>query len=220
MQKTHKLMIKTHNKTGLKYLCYSSRPKETLDRYPGSGKLWKQHLIDNGIDIHTEVIFEHHDMNIFREYAKNISLRLDVVKSELWANERPESGTGGNTVGNKIWITDGTTDKYHDKSTPLPTGFIKGRTNCKFKDKNFQREMLGRQDSIKRSNMMKEKWVTGKMAHRDHSRCGRSGEDNPAKRPEVREKIRQAALKQSVERSERMRKNRMNGVCDPHSNKH
>ena len=50
------LMVKTHNKTGLKYLCQTKKTNWT--DYTGSGTDWLSHLKIYGINYTTEVIRE------------------------------------------------------------------------------------------------------------------------------------------------------------------
>lgn len=209
---THKLMIKVHNKTGLKYLCYTQSTGVYYDSYKGSGKHWKKHLKKHGDDISTTLIFESNDYTEFKKYAIEKSVEFDIVNSYEWANLKPEDGTGGDTVSNKKWITNGSSDVYINKDDPLPEGWRYGRSNCVFKDPSKQREFASKVDIEFRGSKIKEAWDSGKMDVRDHSKCGSSGDDNPAKRPEVREKIRIAALKDSANRAERMSKLRKNGT--------
>ena len=49
------LYVKTHNKTGLKYLGKTSKNPHS---YLGSGVDWKTHLKENGIEHFTEIIKE------------------------------------------------------------------------------------------------------------------------------------------------------------------
>ena len=201
----HKLMIKTHNKTGLKYLCYTR--KKDHDSYTGSGIDWLSHLLTHGFDFTTELIFESENFNDFKEIAIEKSLEFDVVNSENWANRKIEEGDGGDTVSYKKWITNGIEDKYLDKNVNLPEGWKYGRTNCVFNDKEKQKEFASKSDPVKRGLKIKEAWDNGKFDKRDLT--GKlTGDKNPAKRPEVREKIRKAALLQSEERSIRMKKMR------------
>ena len=95
----HYLMIKTHNQTGLKYLCKTTtdNPKHPFS-YKGSGKYWKRHLDKNGSDITTEIIGEHEDKDEFIQQAIQLSEEYDVVKSKEWANLVPERGDGGPTM--------------------------------------------------------------------------------------------------------------------------
>lgn len=204
--KTHKLMIKTHKKTNLKYLCYTKSEGCIYDSYKGSGKLWKSHLKKYGDDITTELIFETNDYQKFKEFAIKKSIELNIVLSSEWANLKLEEGDGGDTVSNKRWITDGKTDKYINKDLPIPDNWTYGRSNCVFNDSEKQKEFNKKIDRKKQSNSMKLSWSEGKMDKRDHSKCGSKGDKNPSKRPEVREKIRQYALTVSKKSSDRLKK--------------
>jgi hypothetical protein len=203
---SHKLMVKTHGVTGLKYLCYTRKSGVKYDEYVGSGVLWKRHIKTHGKNVTTELIFESNDLAEFKRIAIARSIEYDVVNSESWANLKLEEGDGGNTVGSKMWITDGHVDKYHDKSLDIPTGWSKGRSNCVFNDKSRQLEYGARASPAKKSESMKARWASGGFNSRDHSKCGVKGEDNPAKRPEVRKKISETALTQSAQRSEAAKK--------------
>jgi len=92
-------MIKTHNKTGLKYLCKTStdNPKYPFT-YKGSGSYWKRHLNVHGGDITTEIVGEFTDKEEFIKQAILLSEEQDIVKSEGWANLVPERGDGGPTM--------------------------------------------------------------------------------------------------------------------------
>lgn len=95
------LMVKTHNKTGLKYLCQTTR--HDYSNYKGSGIYWKDHLRIHGKDISTELIKECHTREELREWGLYYSDLWNVVHSrdntgrKSWANQTPESGTGGRT---------------------------------------------------------------------------------------------------------------------------
>ena len=86
----YKLMIKTHNVTGLKYLCITKN--EDHDKYTGSGRLWKEHLNQYGKDVTTEVIMETNDIEELHTNGLKYSAEYDVVESDEWANLIPESG--------------------------------------------------------------------------------------------------------------------------------
>ena len=100
----HYLMIKTHNKTNLKYLCKKSTTKrETCYSYKGSGSYWKKHLKIHGSDISTEIIEECSTKSELIERGIYWSNKLNVVTSDEWANLIPERGDGGPTMlGRKI----------------------------------------------------------------------------------------------------------------------
>lgn len=184
-------MIKTHNITGMKYLCYTQ--KEDHNTYKGSGKFWKRHLKKHGDNFTTELIFECEDLNTLKEYARNKSIEYNIVESEKWANLRIEDGDGGNTVSNKRWITNGIIDVYVDKNSHLEEGWKYGRSNCIFNNVEKQKEFSARSDRKKAGESTHKSWKDGKVI-RDHSKCGSKGDKNPTKRPEVKEKIRQYQL--------------------------
>lgn len=191
--KTHKLMIKTHKKTGLKYLCYTTSEGSTYKNYKGSGKYWKRHLKKHGEDIDTELIFSTECYDEFVREAKAKSAEYDIVQSDEWANLREEDGNGGDTTSNRMWINDGVTDKYAYKTEPIPEGWSRGRSKCVFNDVENQRKFGAMADIEKRGAGIKRAWDSGKFDKRDNSKLGRSGDDNVSKRPEVREKIKAAA---------------------------
>lgn len=88
----YKLMVKTHIKTGLRYLCVTVR--ENYQGYLGSGKEWKQHLKENGPHIITELIFESDNKAEFSEVCIQKSIEYDIVNSQSWANQTLERGGG------------------------------------------------------------------------------------------------------------------------------
>lgn len=98
------LMVKTHQKTGLKYLC---KTIQDIRYYRGSGVDWKTHLEIHGSKHSTEVIKECHSKEELsywgRYYSKlwNIVDAMDDFGNKIWANRIPETG-GGN--GNKGYV--------------------------------------------------------------------------------------------------------------------
>ena len=93
----HYLMIKTHKKTGLKYLC-----KKTTDdikkcyRYKGSGSFWKRHLQKHGSCIDTKIIEICDNISDLHIKALYWSDYYNVVSSVEWANLVPENGSNIN----------------------------------------------------------------------------------------------------------------------------
>lgn len=81
----YRLLLKTHNKTGMKYLCVTC--KENYEKYRGSGVYWLKHLKKHGYDISTTIIHEskHRDQD-FIDFCIETSKRLNVVESEEFAN--------------------------------------------------------------------------------------------------------------------------------------
>ena len=107
------LCIKTHNKTGLKYLCQTK--KKNPYRYLGSGTRWINHLNVHGNDISTEIVGKFKSKKLLVEIGIKLSKKYNVVKSRKWANLRVEEGDGGDT------------SKFIDYKSmkPMPTGLWK-----------------------------------------------------------------------------------------------
>lgn len=87
------LYVKTHNKTGLKYLGKTSKNPHT---YLGSGIDWKAHLKEHGFDHFTEIIKECQDNQELNYWGRHYSDLWNVAKSNEWANRIPETGGGAN----------------------------------------------------------------------------------------------------------------------------
>lgn len=95
----HYLMIKTHNKTKLRYLCKKSTDnKNKCFTYKGSGLYWKKHLEKHGADITTEIIEECDSKQELTERGIYWSKKLNVVRSSEFANLVEERGDGGPTM--------------------------------------------------------------------------------------------------------------------------
>jgi hypothetical protein len=92
------LMVKTHRKTGLKYLC-QTRQKNPYT-YPGSGVDWSKHLKEFGEDIHTEILFKTTTKSELNAQGRYYSTLFRVVTAaddygnKIWANLIPETGGG------------------------------------------------------------------------------------------------------------------------------
>jgi hypothetical protein len=93
----YSLYIKTHKKTGLKYL---GQTKQDPYKYPGSGIVWSKHLKEHGNYQETEVILQTDDWKILKETGRYYSTLYNVVGAmndfgdKIWANEIPETGAG------------------------------------------------------------------------------------------------------------------------------
>lgn len=92
------LYIKTHNKTGLKYL--GKTVQKDPHKYPGSGKFWTNHLTKHGYDYTTEILRECQSNSELQEWGLYYSNLYDVVNAKdetgkkIWANLKPEYGDG------------------------------------------------------------------------------------------------------------------------------
>ena len=89
-------MLKTHNVSGIKYLCKTSNRDPFT--YCGSGKIWKRHLKKYGKDIRTEILAECKTIKELRQKGLYYSKLWDVVNNKEFANLIPESGDGGPTM--------------------------------------------------------------------------------------------------------------------------
>jgi len=92
------LMVKTHTKTGLKYLC-----KTTQDpyKYTGSGIEWKKHIKQHGKNITTTIIKECQSKTEFKKWGRYYSELWNVAESDEWANRIPETGGGPGGITTK-----------------------------------------------------------------------------------------------------------------------
>lgn len=87
------LYVKTHNKTGLKYLGQTT--SKTPHNYPGSGVYWKLHLKKHGTEHSTEILKECQTKEEVKEWGIYYSNLWNVVESKSWANLKIEQGDGG-----------------------------------------------------------------------------------------------------------------------------
>jgi len=95
------LYVKTHRKTGLKYL-----GKTTQDPYLyfGSGIYWTDHLKKHGYDVDTEILLECDNNDEIKRWGLHYSELWNVVESNDWANLKPEEGDGNSSEqAKKMW---------------------------------------------------------------------------------------------------------------------
>jgi len=114
------LYLKTHNKTGLKYL---GKTTQNPFKYNGSGVYWQKHLNKHGTDISTKVIYETQDEELFKIIGTYVSEQFDIVNSNEWANLKPESGDGGGGYTH--------TEEWKQQVSKRHTGRIKSPEECK-----------------------------------------------------------------------------------------
>jgi hypothetical protein len=87
------LCVKTHQKTGLKYLCQTKKKNPHV--YRGSGTEWLKHLKEHGFEHTTEILRECLTKEELRKYGLYYSSLWNVVDSPEWANLKAENGGGG-----------------------------------------------------------------------------------------------------------------------------
>jgi hypothetical protein len=103
---TFYLLVKTHNITGLKYLCKTS--KKNYHTYTGSGLYWKDHLKLHGKNFTTELLRECKSNEEVKEWGQYYSNLWNIVNAKnlsgkkIWANLVPEEGQGVLSETNKL----------------------------------------------------------------------------------------------------------------------
>lgn len=100
---SHYILLKIHNKTGLKYLCKHVTNKEkTCYSYLGSGTRWGNHLKKHGKDISTKILKKCFSLQEAKKIGLYYSKKFNIVKSKKFANLVPEEGQGGAEVAKLI----------------------------------------------------------------------------------------------------------------------
>lgn len=95
------LYVKTHNKTGLKYL--GKTTAKNPHAYKGSGKRWKRHIKKHSYDVTTHILLETNNEHELKETGLFFSKLWNIVESNEWANCKPEEGDGiGSEFSSKI----------------------------------------------------------------------------------------------------------------------
>tara|TARA_R110000851_G_C12824488_1_gene539974 strand:- start:11 stop:655 length:645 start_codon:yes stop_codon:yes gene_type:complete len=84
------LYVKTHNKTGLKYLGQTTHTDPC--KYKGSGTYWKLHIKKHGYDVTTEILKECNNLEEISHWGLYYSNLWDIVDDDKWANLKEEAG--------------------------------------------------------------------------------------------------------------------------------
>ena len=111
------LYVKTHNKTGLKYL--GKTVNEDPHKYPGSGKVWRRHLDKYGYVYTTEILLETDSEQELKEKGIYYSNLWNVVDSKDWANLMIEQGDGGDTSASLAYQQYIKDRDYNGKKNPF-----------------------------------------------------------------------------------------------------
>lgn len=123
--KKHFLLLKQHEKTGLKYLCYHFGTKENCYTYTGSGKYWLDHIRKHGKKyIKTNILEVKETREDLVEHGIRFSNLFNVVNSTEFANltieccqttaeplQRPEVREKALETRQKRWKEYGLNDK-------------------------------------------------------------------------------------------------------------
>ena len=93
------ILLKTHTKTGKKYLCrHVTDNEETCYSYSGSGVYWKRHLDKHGYSFNTEILAKCETYEEAKQIGIEYSTKWNIVESVEFANLVPEDGQGGKEV--------------------------------------------------------------------------------------------------------------------------
>ena len=87
------IYLKTHNKTKMKYLGFTS--SKNPEKYKGSGIYWLRHIKEHGYDVATKILFQDKNLDIVKEKCKYFSDLYDIVNNPDFANLTEEQGWGG-----------------------------------------------------------------------------------------------------------------------------
>jgi hypothetical protein len=201
---TFKLMIKTHNITGLKYLCVTS--KDDYGSYSGSGHYWKSHIKTHGKDIFTELLGTYQTKEELRDAAILASAKYDVVESSEWANLIPETGYDYDGITRKGWF--GWYESLSDEEIQIRNANI----SLKVKERisNTDPNIISAQNRKQRLNISKEAAKIRKTKIQDVYNTGkhdalfkryseeRTGGNNPCAKIIMINKIQYACIKDAV----------------------
>lgn len=129
------LYVKTHMKTGLKYLGYTKRDPY---KYKGSGKRWLNHLNFHGNDVWTNIIFKTEIKEEILTEGIKYSKLWNIVASKEWANLIIEQGDGGDTSKYIDF------KKRNNKKTSERIKKLNASPSNPFKNSDFQKELRKR----------------------------------------------------------------------------
>lgn len=179
------LYVKTHNKTGLKYL--GKTTNQDPHAYCGSGIDWKKHLREYGIDYTTEIIKECCSNQELNRWGRYYSKLWNVAESKEWANRIPETGGGqcGTEAGKKI------SAKLKGRKKPPRTK--EHRENLSASTKNIPKPR-SKEHQTAWTESSKKNWANNNLRKKQVSELGKSNKGRKHT-PEALEKKRQAMLK-------------------------
>ena len=198
------LYVKTHNITGLKYL--GKTTAKDPHKYSGSGLYWKRHLREHGKNYITDILLMTDSKKEIKEQGIYYSTLWDIVNSrdaygnKLWANLKPEEGDGGETncPYRPAWNKG---IKYIDYYSPENAATVSKNMSAS-RIKKSKKEKIDRKGKshkeyygLERAAIISAKISKGNKGRtvsdnrkQELSIC-MSGESNPAKRPDVRNKL-------------------------------
>lgn len=179
------LYVKTHRKTGLKYLGKTTNPDP--HKYQGSGVDWKQHLKEHGEEYDTDIIKECNSKEELNQWGRYYSHLWNVVESTEWANRIPETGGG--------WCDEEARKKISAKLTGLkrPTQTIEHRANLSKSTKGNSKPR-SKEHQLALTESIKTNWASNDERRLKTADVGRANKGRKHT-PETLEKKRQSMLK-------------------------
>lgn len=152
------LYIKTHNKTGLKYL--GKTISKDPNRYPGSGVYWTNHLKMHGNDVTTEILKECENEEELIKWGLYYSKLWNVVESDDWANLTEEAGPGGAwSVESKKKLSESRKKLLSNLTPEELSQFVKNSCNARWtpeRIENMKRAMKGKKKTKTPSLLLAE----------------------------------------------------------------
>jgi len=177
------LMIKSHNKTKLKYLCQHFGIKESCFAYSGSGTYWKRHLKKYGKDISTEILFETNSLEKLKNKGLYYSELYNVVESDEWANLCIETGADGGVIGRKL------SEKEKQKISKTLKGKYVGPKSHMYGRKGKNHPHYGKHHSEEAKRKMRG--PRPNQAGENNAMFGRKGKNHPKFGTKISEEAKQ-----------------------------
>lgn len=168
------LVLKTHNKTGLKYLCQTI---QNPFKYKGSGKYWQRHLKEHGNAHTTTIIKECSSKQELKKWGIHYSLLWNIVEerdengNKTWANLKPEEGDGG------------ASGVY----SPCKKQEVKDKISVSVK--NLGEKHPSRNRTIEQTKNLSDRMLNDNPAKRLDVRKKLSGDNNAMRRSEQKERV-------------------------------
>lgn len=183
------LYVKTHRKTGLKYL---GKTQQDPYKYQGSGVYWTRHIQKYGYDVETEIIHECETNEEIKEKGIYYSQLWNIVESDKWANLKEESGDGLSSEDmKKKWSNPDYASKMTEMSQRLWENEDHRKRQSESRIARWSNDVDRRdQQSVIMTQVNTQRW----MDEENRSRQGKKISDwnkEQWKNPEYREKMNQ-----------------------------
>ena len=177
------LYVKTHQKTGLKYLGKTTRDPFN---YLGSGVDWRAHLKEHGIEHTTEIVKECQSNQELNEWGRYYSNLWNVVESNEWANRIPETGGGICSAESAIKISNTLKGRKKAPRTALHRENLSKATKGKPRPRSENHQLAWNESA-------RNKWENNLERKKQISNLGKSTKGRKESK-ETREKKRQSML--------------------------